>query len=90
MKREKRFVVAGAAGLCLAAGLFSGTPVGAARRKASGDEVFAANCASCHAERFPAERTDAEWDVIIRHMRVRAGLTAEEEAAVLEYLHGSN
>lgn len=55
-----------------------------------GATVYAWNCGSCHSERWPKERTDAEWDVIVTHMQVRANLTAEQAEAVLRFLQGSN
>lgn len=55
-----------------------------------GAKVFAWNCGSCHSERYPKERTDAQWDQIVTHMRVRANLTAEQAKAVLHYLQENN
>ncbi len=59
-------------------------------KELSGAEVYAANCGKCHSERYPSERTDEEWRLIVNHMRVRAGLTAKEAKAVLEYLQENN
>lgn len=55
-----------------------------------GATVFAWNCGSCHSERYPSEHTDAEWEVIVTHMRVRANLTGEQADAVLHYLKENN
>lgn len=55
-----------------------------------GAKVFAWNCGSCHSERYPPERTDGEWEMIVMHMRVRANLTAEQAEAVLAYLQENN
>lgn len=55
-----------------------------------GGQVFTWYCGSCHSERYPAERTDEEWDVIVTHMRVRANLTGEQAEAVLRYLQENN
>lgn len=59
-------------------------------KELSGSEVYVANCGKCHSERFPSERTDEEWRLIVSHMRVRAGLTAKEAKAVLQYLQENN
>ena len=59
-------------------------------KELSGAEVFTANCGKCHSERFPSERTDEEWRLLVNHMRVRAGLTAKEAKAVLQYLQENN
>ncbi|MBT8246378.1 MAG: hypothetical protein HKO82_14140 [Acidimicrobiia bacterium] len=55
-----------------------------------GAKVYAWNCGSCHSERWPKERSDAEWDVIMTHMRVRANMTAAQAEAVLRYLKENN
>ena len=55
-----------------------------------GAKVYAWTCGSCHSERWPKERSDEEWDVIMTHMRVRASLTAEQTDAVLTYLKENN
>ena len=59
-------------------------------KELTGAEVYTANCAKCHSERYASERTDEEWQLIVSHMRVRAGLTAKEAKAVLEYLQENN
>src|SRR5574341_848744 len=59
-------------------------------KELTGAEVYAANCGKCHSERYPSERTDEEGKLIVNHMRVRAGLTAKETKAVLEYLQENN
>jgi cytochrome c5 len=50
----------------------------------SGDDAYKQNCTRCHSEVPPlnARRTRT----IVRHMRVRANITAEEAEAILQYL----
>ncbi len=55
-----------------------------------GAKVYAANCGSCHSERWPNERSDREWKIIVMHMKVRANLTGAESDAVLKYLQNNN
>src|ERR1022692_4240399 len=43
-----------------------------APRKLSGAELYSMNCNRCHQERYPTERTAAQWRTILLHMRVRA------------------
>ncbi|KXJ04743.1 hypothetical protein AC249_AIPGENE6656 [Exaiptasia diaphana] len=38
-------------------------------KELDGGRVFARYCGSCHAERYPREHSDAEWDVIVTHMQ---------------------
>ncbi len=56
----------------------------------SGAEVYAYTCDRCHPFRSPVEFTDARWAVIATHMRVVAGIPADETRAVLEYLRANN
>ncbi len=48
------------------------------------DQAYRANCSRCHAK--PRRLPDREMATIMRHMRVRANLTAEEAEAILRYL----
>ncbi len=58
----------------------------AAKKKLSGAELYAAHCNRCHPQRYPTERTAAQWKTILTHMRVRANLPATEARAMLKYL----
>jgi mono/diheme cytochrome c family protein len=51
-----------------------------------GARLWPEYCGSCHNPRPGGERSPAEWDVIMLHMRVRANLPAHSAAAILEYL----
>ncbi len=55
-----------------------------------GAKVFRDNCVKCHSERSPMEKTDAEWKVVVTHMRTLAGMTAKESRAVLKFLQENN
>ena len=56
----------------------------------NGGTVYSVTCGRCHNPRAPNERTDAEWAVIIQHMRVRANITGAEARAVLGFLQMVN
>lgn len=56
----------------------------------SGSELWAQNCRRCHNFRSPSELGDAEWDVAMFHMRVRANLTAGEYDSIRQFLKASN
>ena len=64
----------------------------AADRKAAkalvrkGAREWSAYCGSCHNARPPGERSPAEWDTIMMHMRVRANLPARDAEALLAFL----
>jgi hypothetical protein len=48
------------------------------------------HCARCHPERYPNERTAAQWKTIVLHMRVRANLPADHARKVLKYLQDNS
>jgi hypothetical protein len=52
----------------------------------SGAELYSMNCNRCHAERYPTERTAAQWKTLLLHMRVRANLPADQARTILKYL----
>lgn len=62
----------------------------AGAQKMDGAKVFRDNCVKCHSERSPMEKTDAEWKVVVTHMRTLAGMTAKESRAVLKFLQENN
>ena len=55
-----------------------------------GGQLWAENCTRCHNNRSPSTYNDAEWDVAMHHMRIRANLTAEESKKILEFLKSAN
>jgi cytochrome c5 len=50
-----------------------------------GDQVFQQNCARCHT--VPETFSPRVSGTVVRHMRVRAGLSAEDEKALLRFLN---
>ena len=59
-------------------------------KKLTGAELYALNCNRCHAERYPTERTDAQWKTIMLHMQTRAQLPGKDAKAILKYLQENN
>jgi len=53
-------------------------------------QLWEQNCARCHNLRSPSSYSDAKWDVIVTHMRIRAYLTAEEAQSIVEFLKAGN
>ena len=60
------------------------TPV--TQHKLSGAELYSIHCNRCHAERYPTERTAAQWKTIMLHMQIRANLPGEQARRILQYL----
>ena len=58
---------------------------GSASKPRDGNEVFAANCSRCHSA--PESFSPRISGTIIRHMRVRANLSKEDEQALLRFLN---
>jgi cytochrome c5 len=59
-------------------------------QKKAGSELWAENCTRCHNARPPQYYSDATWDIIVHHMRLRANLTGEEARAIAEFLKAAN
>jgi hypothetical protein len=49
-----------------------------------GERKFNANCGRCHS--FPQQLSPSITGTVVRHMRVRANLSAEDEKDILRYL----
>jgi cytochrome c5 len=49
-----------------------------------GQRKFDANCGRCHS--FPEQLAPSISGTVVRHMRVRANLSAEDEKDILRYL----
>ncbi len=65
-------------------------PAQIAPRKLSGAELYSMHCNRCHPERYPTERTAAQWKTILMHMRVRANLPAEQARTILKFLQDNS
>lgn len=48
------------------------------------------NCARCHEMRDPTEFRDDQWKTIVTHMRVRAGLTGQQQRDIIAFLQSAN
>ena len=55
-------------------------------RGLSGEELWSNNCMRCHNIRPPTMYSDAQWDVVVHHMRLRANVTGQEQRAIVEFL----
>src|SRR5690349_2563688 len=56
----------------------------------AGAQLWAQNCGHCHNLRSPSSYSDAQWDVAVLHMRIRANLTAEEHKEILAFLKSAH
>ena len=52
----------------------------------SGQQLWSMNCQRCHNMRSPIMYSNAQWDVIVHHMRVRANLTGADARAIADFL----
>jgi cytochrome c5 len=55
-----------------------------------GAELWAETCSRCHNIRPPEYYSDAQWDLIVHHMRIRANLTGAEAREIVKFLQASN
>jgi hypothetical protein len=82
---------------CQSGGDSSGQPAGnpfalmmAPAHDKGGSELWGENCTRCHNARPPQYYSDAQWDTIVHHMRLRANLTGEEARKIAEFLRSAN
>jgi cytochrome c5 len=68
------------------AGAASKTPtkIESARASDVGQRKFEANCGRCHSA--PEQLSPSITGTVVRHMRVRASLTAQDEKDILKFL----
>jgi hypothetical protein len=55
-------------------------------RGLTGEELWSNNCLRCHNIRPPTMYNNAQWDVIVHHMRLRANITGQEQRLIVEFL----
>ena len=55
----------------------------------SGAELWTMHCSRCHITRTPGEFTAAQWQTIMRHMRIRANLPAAQAREIQKYFEAS-
>lgn len=53
-------------------------------------ELWAFNCARCHNAQPPRRFSDAQWDIVVHHMRLRCNLTGEEQRSIRRFLQSAN
>ena len=55
-----------------------------------GATLWAQNCGHCHNIRSPDLYSDAQWEVVMLHMRVRANLPADDHKQILVFLKSAH
>jgi cytochrome c5 len=60
------------------------------RPQLTGAELYSVHCNRCHPERYPTERTAAQWKTIMLHMQVRANLPVSQAKLILKYLQDNS
>ncbi len=56
----------------------------------SGAQLWGENCGRCHNIRPTTSLDDDHWELVVQHMRTRAGLTEDEAFKITEFLKISN
>jgi len=56
----------------------------------TGYTVFQRQCMQCHEKRVPHERVGDSWKHVSEAMAANAGVSSEEEAALLKYIEGAS
>ena len=55
-----------------------------------GAQLWSENCGRCHNLRSPSSLSPAQWQVVVHHMRLRAGLTGDESQAITDFLKSAH
>ena len=58
--------------------------------QSGGAELWARACRRCHKIPAPTSYTAEQWEVVVNHMRIRAGLTVREALKIEEFLKAAN
>lgn len=61
-----------------------------AAKQPGGAELWARNCRRCHNIPSPTSYNADQWEVVVNHMRIRAGLTAKDARKIEEFLKAAN
>ena len=61
-----------------------------AKSALTGAELYSIHCNRCHPERYPTERTAAQWKTIMLHMQVRANIPVQQSKLILKYLQDNS
>jgi cytochrome c5 len=56
----------------------------------AGAQLWAENCTRCHNSRPPDSYSQAQWQTVVHHMRLRANLTGEEARKITEFLQSAS
>jgi len=60
------------------------------KRQITGAELYSIHCNRCHPERYPTERTAAQWKTVMLHMQVRANIPGNQAKLILQYLQDNS
>lgn len=86
----KKLIFSGVVAAIVAMAAGCATDGNSRTKEASGARLWRQNCVRCHNSRSPASYSDAQWEVAMLHMRIRANLTATEHKAILEFLQSGS
>ena len=81
------------AGLLVAGCMAGNRPTTQPAEQASartGAQLWSDNCSRCHWARPPQSYSDAQWQAVVHHMRLRADLTGQEQRKITEFLQASH
>ena len=56
----------------------------------NGAELWSQNCGRCHNIRNPQEFNDAQWNIVVSHMRIIGGIPGAQARAITKFLQEAN
>ncbi|HYW35131.1 MAG TPA: cytochrome c [Balneolaceae bacterium] len=72
--------------LGIVAGIYGCATTSPKERQASGAQLWAQDCQSCHNAPPSKDFSNSEWSVIIYHMRIKANITDQEAKKIEAFL----
>lgn len=70
--------------------IINGCATTKAIKEKDGSVLWSENCMRCHNTPSPTDFSDAQWETIGSHMKIRANLTDEETKKIVEFLQSAN
>jgi cytochrome c1 len=87
---KKRIILTAAAATLIFVFIQTGCQTPASIAAKTGAQLWAENCTRCHYNPDPKDYADHSWELIGRHMKIKASLTDTEVRKIVAFLKTAN
>jgi cytochrome c len=70
--------------------MLNGCSVSKAVANKTGVQLWGENCARCHNAPGPGEFNNDNWEIVGKHMQIRANITGTDVDKIIEFLKSAN